>query len=217
MFHAVIVDRVRGEVTLFNDRYGMHRLCYHEAKDGFYFGAEAKAILAARPELRELDYRSLGEFASFSCVLEDRTIFKAIQVLPAASAWQFNNAELVNKGRYFEPREWEEQEAAFAGCILSGAPLDSGRYPVEVLRWSATDGTGDHWRLRYAAHSGLVIRLPRNLCLVTHLAARFENRKTSWSGVKVAGLCQQDASGDSGRRRIPYWVPGVRAAHCVAY
>jgi asparagine synthase (glutamine-hydrolysing) len=121
MFHAVIADRRRGEVVLFNDRYGMHRLCYHDARDAFYFGAEAKAILAARPDLRELDVRSLGEFASFSCVLEDRTIFKSIQVLPAASVWRFGNAKLVSKGRYFEPREWEQQE-----------PLDLDAYYREL-------------------------------------------------------------------------------------
>ncbi|MFO1393258.1 MAG: hypothetical protein U1F09_05785 [Steroidobacteraceae bacterium] len=109
MFHAVIADRRRGEVTLFNDRYGMHRLCYHEAKEGFYFGSQAKAILAARPELRRLDYRSLGEFASFACVMDDRTIFQAIHALPAASLWTFRSAELVAKNRYFDPREWEQQ------------------------------------------------------------------------------------------------------------
>ena len=30
-FHGVIDDRGSGTVTLFNDRYGMHRLCYHES------------------------------------------------------------------------------------------------------------------------------------------------------------------------------------------
>ena len=64
LFHGLIADRRHGEVTLFNDRYGMHRLCYNQAKDSFYFAAEAKAILAVRPELREPDYRSLGEFLS---------------------------------------------------------------------------------------------------------------------------------------------------------
>src|SRR6266568_706716 len=109
LFHGLIADCRRKEVTLFNDRDGMHRLCYHEAEDGFYFGSEAKAILAARPELREIDYRSFGEFASFSCVLENRTIFKGISVLPAASMWKFKNAELVSRSCYFEPREWEGQ------------------------------------------------------------------------------------------------------------
>jgi asparagine synthase (glutamine-hydrolysing) len=109
MFHGLIADRARGAVTVFNDRYSMHRLCYHQASDAFYFGSEAKAILAARPELRAADARSLGEFVSFSCVLENRTIFKGIQVLPGGSAWTFKNAELANRQKYFEPRQWEDQ------------------------------------------------------------------------------------------------------------
>src|ERR1019366_167326 len=60
-FHGLLADRTRGVATLFNDRYSMHRLYYHEAKDAFYFAVEAKAILAVRPELRRTDARSLGE------------------------------------------------------------------------------------------------------------------------------------------------------------
>jgi len=32
--------------VLFNDRFGMHRLYYHESPDAWYFAAEAKAICA---------------------------------------------------------------------------------------------------------------------------------------------------------------------------
>src|SRR5437879_6225780 len=32
IFHGLIVDRARGVVILFNDRYGMHRLYYHYSK-----------------------------------------------------------------------------------------------------------------------------------------------------------------------------------------
>ncbi len=52
MFHGLLIDRRQGTATLFNDRYGMHRLYYHQSKEAFYFGVEAKAILAVRPELR---------------------------------------------------------------------------------------------------------------------------------------------------------------------
>lgn len=110
MFHGLLADRTRGTVTLFNDRYGMHRIYYHETKDAFYFAAEAKAILAVLPELRSGDPQGLGEFVSFSCVLENRTIFKHIHILPGASAWSFQNGSLAKKAAYFDPREWESQE-----------------------------------------------------------------------------------------------------------
>lgn len=109
VFHGVVVDRKLGQVLLFNDRYGMHRLFYHESEDAFYFGSEAKAILAVRPELRALDERSVGEFVACGCVLDNRTIFKHIYSFPAASSWLFNYGELTRKGTYFDPHVWEEQ------------------------------------------------------------------------------------------------------------
>lgn len=108
-FHGLLVDLTRGTSTLFNDRYGMHRLYYHEAREAFYFGAEAKAILAVRPELRKSDPRGLGEFVSCGCVLENRTLFEGISVLPPAAAWVFRNGSLKENRAYFEPREWENQ------------------------------------------------------------------------------------------------------------
>src|SRR5664280_1263025 len=109
LFHGLLVDRVHNTATLFNDRYGMHRLYYHESKDAFYFAAEAKAILAVRPELRRADVKGLGEFIALGCVLENRTLFEGVHALPPASAWTFRAGAMERKGTYFEPQEWEEQ------------------------------------------------------------------------------------------------------------
>lgn len=109
MFHGLLIDRRYGKVMLFNDRYGMHRIYYHEADDAFYFAAEAKAILKVLPRLRAPNPRSLGEFVAFGCVLEDRTIFQGIQVLPPASAWDLGLTQ--NKDVYFRAKEWETQPA----------------------------------------------------------------------------------------------------------
>jgi asparagine synthase (glutamine-hydrolysing) len=108
-FHGLLADQSRGTATLFNDRYGMHRLYYHEAKEAFYFAAEAKAILAVRSELRRANAQSLGEFVACSCILEDRTLFEGIYALPPASAWEVRNGSIEYKRRYFQPNEWEEQ------------------------------------------------------------------------------------------------------------
>ena len=108
-FHGMLADRRAGTVMLFNDRYGLRRLYCHEGKDAFYFAAEAKAILAVRPELRNLDPRGLGEFISIGCVLEDRTLFNGIEALPFASAWRVRAGALERRGKYFSPEEWENQ------------------------------------------------------------------------------------------------------------
>ncbi len=108
-FHGLLVDRAQGVVALFNDRYGMHRLYYHEARDGFYFAVEAKAILAVRPELRKLDQQALGEFISCGCVLGDRTLFEGVRLLPPGSRWLFRGGSLERREAYFSPDEWEGQ------------------------------------------------------------------------------------------------------------
>ena len=109
-FHGLLVDKNRGTATLFNDRYGLHRICYHESAQGFYFAAEAKAILAVCPEQRQLHAQSAGEFISCGAVLENRTLFRGVYVLPGASAWRFRKGVLERKVSYFHPREWEDQE-----------------------------------------------------------------------------------------------------------
>lgn len=108
-FHGLMSDLPRGTATLFNDRYGMHRLYYSQTKDAFYFSAEAKAILEVVPQFRNADPRGLGEFVSCGCVLENRTIFRDVHVLPPGSAWVFRNGTLESQAAYFQPSEWENQ------------------------------------------------------------------------------------------------------------
>lgn len=108
-FHGMLADLKRGTAILFNDRYGLHRIYYYQTSDAFYFAAEAKAILEVRPELRTTDHRSLGEFISCGCVLQNRTLFKGLNILSPASAWVFRNGSLENQGEYFRPQQWEDQ------------------------------------------------------------------------------------------------------------
>ncbi|MEO5925027.1 MAG: hypothetical protein ABIR70_14495 [Bryobacteraceae bacterium] len=108
-FHGLLVDQKRGFAKLFNDRWGLQRIYYHETKDAFYFAAEAKSILAVCPECRSFDSRGLGEFISTGCVLENRSFFTGVGVLPPASAWHFANGTVQTRGHYFLPSEWEQQ------------------------------------------------------------------------------------------------------------
>lgn len=109
-FHGMVIDRRRGVAELFNDRYGMHRLYYHEGREAFHFAAEAKAILAVCPEAREIDPRGLGEFVACGCTLQDRSLFEGVHVLPAGARWTFGYGLRVKKDSYFKPQEWENQE-----------------------------------------------------------------------------------------------------------
>jgi asparagine synthase (glutamine-hydrolysing) len=108
-FSGILVDIQAEKVFLFNDRYGMQRIFYYEDSNAFYFASEAKALLKVCPELREIDMKGLGEFLSCNSVLENRTLFKNIFLLPGASAWEFKPDGSLDKGCYFNPDIWENQ------------------------------------------------------------------------------------------------------------
>ena len=107
---GLIFDRRDDTVTLFNDRYGLERVYYHPSAEGFYFASEAKALLDVLPHLRRIDPRGLAEQFSLGCVLQNRSLFPGIAVLPPGSAWRFHRDGRIEHNRYFDPGVWEQQE-----------------------------------------------------------------------------------------------------------
>jgi asparagine synthase (glutamine-hydrolysing) len=108
-FSGVIIDKRKGRIVLFNDRYGVGRICYHQGTDAFYFASEAKSLLAVLPQTRTLDPIGLGEHLACGAVLQNRTLFKGISLVPPGSAWTFHLNGTVDMSTYFSPRSWEEQ------------------------------------------------------------------------------------------------------------
>lgn len=108
-FSGIIIDLQANKVILFNDRYGMQKVFYYETKDEFYFASEAKALLKVCPELRELDMQGIAELLSCNSVMENRSLFKNVYLLPTAAAWVFDNNIRPNKKNYFDPSVWENQ------------------------------------------------------------------------------------------------------------
>jgi asparagine synthase (glutamine-hydrolysing) len=109
-FSGILIDLQRRKIILFNDRYGLGRIYFHENKEAFYFASEAKALLKILPNLRQLDFRSMAETLSCGCVLQNRTLFSEIKLLPGGSKWVFNGASISQKESFFDPAQWENQE-----------------------------------------------------------------------------------------------------------
>jgi asparagine synthase (glutamine-hydrolysing) len=108
-FSGVLVDLRRSTAVLFNDRYGLKRIYCHESREAFYFASEAKSLLKVLPRLRSFDPRGLGEFFSCGCVLQNRSLFDGITLLPGGSKWTFSLAAAVAKASYFLPETWGHQ------------------------------------------------------------------------------------------------------------
>ncbi len=106
-FAGLLVDLRKSKVFLFNDRYAMRRIHYHQIDDVFLFGSEAKSLLKIRPELRQLDMQSFGELISCNCVLEGRTLFRGISLLPGGIVWSWTEGVGPAKNVYFKPSDWE--------------------------------------------------------------------------------------------------------------
>jgi asparagine synthase (glutamine-hydrolysing) len=110
-FCGVAVDLNRGSVTLFNDRYGMNRVYFHEGEEEFIFASEAKALLRIRPVLRAIEPGALAEYLRFNCVMGNKTLFRGISLLPGASSWAFSQGFAPQKSAYFDFADWEQQPA----------------------------------------------------------------------------------------------------------
>ena len=114
-FCGVVLDHRSRRAFLFNDRYGLGRIYVHENAHGLFFASEAKALLRVLPQVRVLDLQGAAETVSVGCVLQDRTLFTGVSLLPGGSIWGIGPDGDVRKSRYFSPQDWEEQESLPAG------------------------------------------------------------------------------------------------------
>ena len=120
-FSGVVVDRRRGAILLFNDRFGMGRVYCHEGKDTLTFASEAKAILSVRPDTRALDARGVAQFLGVGAAFNNRTLFANVSLLPAGSCWKVDRPSAIDRRQYFHPKTWTEQPrlepGAFYGAL----------------------------------------------------------------------------------------------------
>lgn len=122
LFSGILIDRDARKVFLFNDRYGMERIYYHETPQAFYFASEAKALLKTCPGLRSFDEVGLSQYLVYGCTFAERTLFRGVKLLPGGSCWARTETTAWNKQHYFRPDSWAAQpmlsseafEAAFS-------------------------------------------------------------------------------------------------------
>jgi asparagine synthase (glutamine-hydrolysing) len=110
LFSGLLIDKRSRKAFLFNDRYGMERIYWHEVGGEFYFASEAKALLRVLANLRRFDSDGVAQFLAFGCTTGSRTLFRGVELLPGASLWTFD-AGHCHKGKYFSPESWEQQPA----------------------------------------------------------------------------------------------------------
>lgn len=109
LFSGLLIDTRCRRVLLFNDRYGLDRVCYHETGDALYFATEAKALLRVLPRLRAFDDRGVAQLLSFGCTQETQTLFRDVRLLEGGTLWAFDQGG-GKRARYFLPEVWESAD-----------------------------------------------------------------------------------------------------------
>lgn len=107
---GVVLDLRAGRVMLFNDRFGLNRIYLHESGGRLYFASEAKSLLRVVPATRRLDPAAIAEVLTCGCVLQNRSLFEGIALMPPASRLLFAAGTSVRRDRYFDLSGWEQQE-----------------------------------------------------------------------------------------------------------
>lgn len=111
LFCGLIVDARRKRSIVFNDRFGMQRVYFHETDDTFYFASEAKCLLKIRPELRNISIQGLSDVLACGCVLGNESLFTGVSLLPGGSCWEAQQGGPIRRRRYFDPGPYESLPA----------------------------------------------------------------------------------------------------------
>jgi asparagine synthase (glutamine-hydrolysing) len=120
MFAFALWDRTNRRLMLARDRLGLKPLYVYRDEEKLIFGSEIKTILADPGVRREIDPAGLEDYLAFGVVLGSRTIFRAIEKLPAAHVLTVGPNELTARPRRYwrlrmepDPRptaeEWAEE------------------------------------------------------------------------------------------------------------
>jgi asparagine synthase (glutamine-hydrolysing) len=105
MFAFAIFDERQHRLLLARDRLGIKPMHYAFSGGRLLFGSEIKAILAAAPELSEVNSRALLQYFYFGYVPDPETSFRSIRKLPPGHLLEFDGTE-VQVRRYWDLPEY---------------------------------------------------------------------------------------------------------------
>lgn len=97
MFAFAFFDKLKGEILLARDRYGIKPLYYSSQDSYFTFGSEQKAIKARRNFRSDLDKEALLEYMTFQNIFTNRTFEKDIKLLEAGHYMIINTKTGLSK------------------------------------------------------------------------------------------------------------------------
>ncbi len=83
MFAFAIYDKIKNEIFIARDRYGIKPLYYSFVNDKFLFASEQKAIIQDTLFSRNINKKALLEYFTFQNIFTDNNLLKDIKTFPA--------------------------------------------------------------------------------------------------------------------------------------
>jgi asparagine synthase (glutamine-hydrolysing) len=95
--HYVIalLDKIRDNLYIVNDRYGFKRYYYWFNNERLLFSHDLKKLISYPEVSKKLDIQAIADFLYLGFILDDKTLFKEIKLLPPASVLCFSNGEIT--------------------------------------------------------------------------------------------------------------------------
>lgn len=123
MFAFALWDKLKRELLLVRDRYGIKPLYYAYLGGSLIFGSEIKAIIANPAYKVDLNKEGLLEYLTFQNFFTEQTLFKNVQLMPPGTWTRVRlDGNFVNQ-RYWD-YSFEEPES----------PLPDAEYEEELER-----------------------------------------------------------------------------------
>ncbi len=118
MFAVAIWDKIKSQLTLARDRYGIKPLYYSKQGDLFLFGSESKSFLK-HPDFKvNVDKEGMLEYFTFQNFFTNKTLLESVHLVEAGTYLEIslkNNTQQIKKTCYWdyhfrEPTEKADEE-----------------------------------------------------------------------------------------------------------
>ena len=117
MFAMAVWDQRRQKLLLARDRFGKKPLYYAMDRERLLFGSEIKALLAAAPELAEIDLHGLLNFFYFGYIPDPHTAFKRIHKLPPGHLLEFTKGQVCVQKYWDLPAHGTYEPGSEEECV----------------------------------------------------------------------------------------------------
>jgi asparagine synthase (glutamine-hydrolysing) len=130
-FAVLIWNKIKKELVVARDRFGVRPLYILNYKNSFYFSSEMKSFDQIGTYWREFDPDNLFEHSLLWNTIGDRTVYKNIKSLPSGTYSVFRDGKIMRQVRYYEIgknpgqecKSYTEAEEAFTSMLEDAVKL----------------------------------------------------------------------------------------------